>query len=279
MPAVTVVAVCRFPWGKMRALAEATGGADEALIFASDTRHTYTGALGAVDTATKIFPFIQSKVLAAYTGEAGVGETCMEIIGERILLDGLTTSEAVGKLAQEVLVEKWPTRAVRNMQLIMVIGLCDAAGHADLIKLGSENGFVPLSLFGAHAIGEPAACETFLARLDRSLDERYKRGAVVAEPRAWATIVGGALYETIKAQPPDSTVGGKIQCYILDAKGIHGWGVSRTRDGQHLDKVSLEFPYADTYKKRHGIRPSTKNPLEWREVDNPTDGGPIATRL
>jgi hypothetical protein len=276
---MTVVAACRFPWGKMRGLAEATGGAEEALIFASDTRHTYPSPFPAVDTATKIFPFIQSNVLAAYTGEAGVGETCMEIIGERILLDGLKTSEALGKLAQEVLLDKWPTREVRNMQLIMVIGLCDVTGHADLIKLGSENSFVPLSLYGAHAIGEPTACAAFLARLDRSLDERYERGAVVAEPRAWATITGGALYETIEAQPSNATVGGKIQCYILDAKGIHYWGVSRTRDGHQLEKISLEFPDADTYKKRHGKRPATKNPMEWRVVDSPTDGGPFATRL
>lgn len=276
---MTVVAACRFPWGNMRALAEATGGAEEALIFASDTRHTYPSPYPAVDTATKIFPFIQSNILTAYTGEAGLGETCMEIIGERVLTDGLTTSEQVGRLAQEVLADKWPTRVVSNMQLIVVIGLCDPAGHADLIKLGSENSFVPLSLYGAHAIGEPTPCQSFLARLDRSLDERHERGAVVAEPRAWATIVGGALYETIEAQPPDASVGGKIQCFILDAKGIHGWGVSRTRDGQHLEKISLEYTDADTFKKRHRIRPATKNPMDWRVGENPTDGGPFATKL
>lgn len=274
---MTIVAACRFPWGKMRALAEGTGGTEEALIFASDTRHTYR--TGVIDVAAKIFPFVQSNVLIAYSGEAELAETCIELIGERTVLGGETSSDDVGRLAQGILSDRWPTRRVRDMQLIMFIGICNAQGAADLLKLGSESEFAPLSLYGAHAIGQSKACDTFLQRLDRSVEKRYERGAVVAEPRAWATIIGGALFETIEAQPENSTVGGKVQCYILDSKGIHGWGIARKRVEQKLEKVSLKHTDAQTYKEKWGKRPAAKHPMERLEVDNPTGGGPFATRL
>ena len=275
---MTVIAACRFPWGKMRSISDATGGSEEALIFAADTRHTYAG-LKPVDKALKIFPFPQANMLIAYCGEAGLAESCMEQTGERVVSERPNTTEDIGRVAQEVAVTWWPKRRVPNMQLIMMIGLFGNDGAPDLLKLGSESGFVPLSVYGPHAIGEADACETFLARIDRSLEDRFERGAVVAEPRAWATIVGGALFETIEGQPVDSTVGGKVQCYILDKDGIHGWGISRTRDGKDLEKITIESREAETYKKRYKLPNATEKPIKWEENDNPSGNGPFATRL
>ena len=114
--------------------------------------------------------------------------------------------------------------------------------------------------------------------MKRCVEERVERGKIEAEPRAWATILGGALYKTIEFEPADSTIGGKIMCYVLDGHGVHGWGISRTKVGQKLEKVSLKHDQAKTHKQKWAVPPASEY-VDWKEFDNPIGKGPFATKL
>ena len=114
--------------------------------------------------------------------------------------------------------------------------------------------------------------------MKRCVEERVERGKIEAEPRAWATILGGVLYETIELEPADSTVGGKIMCYILDARGVHGWGIWRAKPGQNLERVSLGHDKGRIHKRKWNL-PAASKYVAWKDFDNPLDDGPFTTKL
>ncbi len=243
------------------------GQFDEAVLFVADSRFVYPTRPSAernFDEAMKIWPFPQLRMIAGFAGEVELAETCLEIIGERIVLNEPHDARDLGELIQEVLRERWPKRRSK-MELQLLFGFCDPEGRAELIKFRSETRFAPLHLFGVQTIGNADLGTRFLDVVRRELTKRLEDRKVESQPGAWATILTGVLFEIIQALPEDAPVGGKPVCVFVDKTRIHGWGVKRSRDGVSFEKITLDHLVAKRYKQIHN-RPTGSKHIVWEEV-------------
>lgn len=201
-----------------------------AVILLSDSRWTYIDPssphqriIGYEDIGTKLFN-LATDAGAVYAGLVDAGEECLEKLASRF--SKRRVERPVTTMAQNLFRATYASRTT-NYPLRILLGACTPDSIAELWSFESANNFSPSRLSGIQILAPSSNVEgTFLDGLAEVLIEVSPQPYDLT-PRKAALWLATALQYYIIERNIDITIGGKIQCAIIDKSGFHVATIAR----------------------------------------------------
>ena len=208
-------------WERLQGLNPPFPPTPRAGILMSDSRWTYSPGK-THDWGSKLFRLTHDAG-AVYSGHVPSGEDALNRLG-KWFHKGKVRSPAKAVTAK--LLRQTYGAAKSSDPLRVFVASCGPTGPAQLLYFDSDHRFVPLSLYGVRVLARPDTEHAFRTGLSEAMKEIMRGSADITLAKS-ALCLAIALQQYVIGPGIDDSVGGKIQCAIVDQRGFHRMGLSR----------------------------------------------------
>lgn len=250
---MTIAIGAKYPWGELNRLPPPDSKISEAIVLASDSRfsrklsHSYVPTS---DSGTKLFQ-LGNDAVAVYAGNSNAVEHCLDELRWRLSRQNRPNSNTSKRIAQETFQDVYRHQiALMRLNpdeapLYIIIGACNKKGKAELYRFRYNTGFIPEAINGLEAIGFEETVSVFKGLLENELhkqveDELSLRYRYPQIPMASmvpmpikdghvAILITGILNKIIESDS-DTTIGGMVQCALINTEGVSFPTISYTTD-------------------------------------------------
>lgn len=250
---MTVAIGIKYPWGELNRLIPPDIEVSESIILASDSRFSRklsTGFVPSSDSGTKLFQ-LGNDCAAVYAGDCSIAEKCLDELRHNLPNGNSYVSTPSQIIAQKIFKDVFQHQiAVRKLDAddaptYIIIGACNKNRRAELYIFRYNTGFTPETINNPEAIGFEETVSAFKGMFEPEIHKRVGEELTLRDkypqiPMASmnplpikdahiAMLVTGMLNKIIESGS-DSTIGGDIQCAILNATGVSFPKIAYTTD-------------------------------------------------
>ncbi len=240
---MTIAVGVKYPWGDLSRLPPPNSKIPEAVILASDSRFSKKqpdGYVPVLDIGTKLFQ-LGRDAAAVYAGISKVGEECFGELRWQLSQQNVLKSTHSKEIAQKTFrtVYKHQLALMKlepgDAPLYILIGACNKRGQAELCSFNYATDFNPEPLAIPKALGWPDTVDRFKKLLREELNKNVEeqlslRHRYPQVPMAsWVpmpikaeevAILIISILSRIIESGSDKTIGGKLQCALINAEGV-----------------------------------------------------------
>ena len=247
---MTIAIGALWPWARLASLAGLRENPPpRATILIADSRWTFLYPGGRPsdysDVGTKLFR-IAKDAGAVYAGDVDSGEECLARLARRF--EKRRVKLPVTRMARDLFRAVY-SRHHPGHPLGIFLGACSDRGDPELWYFDDSSDFEPVPLVGLNLLAFPETEKTFRAGLE--YEKHIIRSGQPAEPIDGALWLIAALKEHVIDKDVDPSVGGKIQCAVIDGGGFQPIGISGSADtGTTWQPISPRAGELKTFRPR-----------------------------
>lgn len=259
---MTLAIAVQYPFGRLREALESLSKTfsyqyEEAIIFLTDSRWTYPDHYE--DDAIKLHDIDVSTVMA-YSGTANIAEHCIENLRTRINSGHKKRSNVISTIRRTYDFHKRDNDAKSKPtdKLYFLMGLHMQTGGTVLLQMESPD-FKARYIRGIAGIGDRAAYEEVKKIVVPKLNNISNFNRTEKHYFTIACNVADAMRVLAIENSRFKTVGGLIQCWVLDRKGIHEHSLCYTEGPKgkrgHWHRATVKRDELTTFRDRFNLGP------------------------
>jgi len=251
---MTIALGSRYPWRSFSRILPPGTFMRESVILMSDSRICRKESNGYVkdsDVGAKVF-VLNEDTAAAYAGTCRVGELCIESIRTKLPSRSEQILSSIWGIAQKTFHETYTTNirlSPAEAPLYILIGTCNKQGQSQLFHFSYYDNFTPEEVTGLKIVAWPETKDQFENLLNNEVEKRlgganwYRRSRQhepEVPPASWlpviefeaekATMLMTAMLKSVIDSASDETIGGMVQCILINSKGLSFPGISYSED-------------------------------------------------
>ena len=196
------------------------------VILITDSRWSFLGSRREPEDVGKKLFQLGTNAGAIYSGhvesaERGIGRV------KRLLRSSRVTADRLPEIAERL---RAAHRQVGYGQVLNVVIAFRDDDRARLVSLTSSEDFIPMPVEGIQVLADERTREAFRQGLDSVVDQTFRQTlSVPFDHLTGVRWVVSAMDLFVMNPKFDRTVGGKLQCGVIDDRGVVRMGYARSR--------------------------------------------------
>lgn len=274
---MTLAVAAVFPWqavldsmsSEILTTLQHLGLPKQAILFAADSRWTYTNDGSHEDGGVKLFG-LGANAIAIYAGNVAAGERSIIALEKHFSDKPPKTETETYERMRDVLRGIWSQHHHDGGGLYLLIGSSWFDGSCALMQFRHDIDFEPERVSGVQAIGSQRAIDYFLDELNEMTRRVASGPSPEVNPEGWVGRIA-VLVNNCAERGVDDTVGGQVLCaYVMDGQ-VHSRAITKINISREPPEVEGEITLAITeaksyYERWRHLLPPFPGPLAFGEV-------------